>query len=289
MPIRVTCQCGQSLNVPDAMAGKSGKCPKCQQMIKVPTAAASPSATGGSIAAQAKSKQENTVAKQPQGTSAIPQSAATNTMASLLDQAGLVQKTGQFCPNCDQPSRPGAVLCTTCGFSFTEGTKVEGHKVVQTRKFGNKNLNEAAEMMVREESTQKRMLGSGAPWWIMFASLLGLLIFVGGALVKMDKTQTGTVSTIPMLAKIQNANWLPVMAVSAGTGLLLVATFAQLAILFTAFFESTKQGLLCFLPLYIYYYMFSRIRSQRLLKTVLILFVTSILGGLMMGYALPKI
>ncbi|MCY2985045.1 MAG: hypothetical protein NTY15_15585 [Planctomycetota bacterium] len=278
MPIRVACQCGQSLNVPDTMAGKTGKCPKCQQVIRIPAAggAASPQ-SGAPIGKSAKA-----------GTTAAP--AQANAMANLLDAAGIVQKTGTFCPSCDQASKPGAVLCTHCGYNFAEGTKVEGHKSLEKKQFGNKNLNHAVEMMARDESTQKRMLETGLPWWTIAASLIGLLIFLGGALIKKDEGQTGKRSTIPILAKIQAADWLPVMAASAGVGLMFVAIFAQFAVLFTAFFESAKQGLLCmFVPFYIIFYMFSRIRSHKLFTTVVILWLTSILAGVMLGYSLPKI
>ena len=278
MPIQVTCQCGQSLKVPDSMSGKSGKCPKCQQVIRIPTEPAS--------SASAPTKQ---TAKAKSGAPPNP-SPMGNVMAGLLDEAGLIQKTGMFCPNCDQPSRPGTVLCTYCGFNFTEGTKVEGHKNQEKKQFGNKNLNAAAEMMVREASTQNRMLSAGTPWWMMFAMLTGLIMFVAGAIVKMDAVQTGEKSTIEWMSRIQRADWLPVMAGSSGTGMLLIAVFAYLALVFTGFFESRKQGLLClFIPLYLFYYMFSRLKSQKLFATVAIFIVTSILAGVLLVYALPKI
>ncbi len=277
MPIRVACQCGQSLNVPDSMAGKSGKCPKCQQLIRIPGASEGQPAKSATTQKQAK----------PASVAAAP---VSNNMAGLLDAAGLVQKSGQFCPACDQPSRPGAILCTNCGFNFSEGTKVEGHKSVEKKQFGNKNLNHAAEMMKREESTQIRMLATGTPWWMMFAALAGLMTFLSGALVKMDANQTGQVSNIALMAKIQKADWPPVMAASSGLGLLLIAIFSNIAMVCTAFFESRKQGLLClFVPLYLVYYMFSRIWSQKLFWTVAIMLVTSIFAGVLLGYALPKI
>ena len=285
MPIRVTCQCGQSVNVPESMAGKSGKCPKCQQLIRVPASGA----TDGQPAKSAAAPKSG--AAQKQGKLPTAGSPATaNNMAGLLDAAGLVQKSGVFCPTCEQPSRPGAVLCTNCGFNFAEGTKVEGHKTVEKKQFGNKNLNHAAEMMKRDESTQKRMMATGMPWWMMLAMLAGLLTFVGGALIKMDATQTKKISTIVFMAKIQKADWLPVMAASLGLGCLLIAIFSYIAMVFIAFFESRKQGLLClFVPLYLVYYMFSRIWSQKLLSTVAVMWVTSILAGVLLGYALPKI
>ncbi len=293
MPIRVTCQCGQSLNVSESMAGKTGKCPKCQQAIRIPAAqpaaASTPSASKpDATKASAKPPQAKQSGSPKVQTQTNP--AAASTMAGLLDAAGLVQKTGMFCPNCDQPSRPGTVLCTHCGFNFSEGTKVEGHKSTEKKQFGNKNLNAAAEMMVREASTQKRMLSSGTPWWMMFAMLTGLVMFVGGALIKMDAVQTGEKSKIEWMARIQRADWLPVMAGSSGTGMLLIAIFAYIALIFTGFFESRKQGLLClFVPLYLVYFMFSRIKSLKLSSTVIIIWITSILAGLLLGYALPKI
>lgn len=260
------------------MAGKSGKCPKCQQLIRIPAAA-----TDGPAAKPASPQ------KRANPTPSVSAATASN-MAGLLDAAGLVQKSGTFCPQCDQPSRPGAVLCTYCGFNFSEGTKVEGHKMLEKKQFGNKNLNAAAEMMIREESTQKRMLETGSPWWMIFAILAGLVTFVGGALIKMDASQTGQISKIAFMAKIQRANWLPVMAVSSGLGFMLIAVFSYIALVCIAFFESRKQGLLClFVPLYLVYYMFSRIKSQKLFSTVAIMWVTSILAGFLLGYALPKI
>lgn len=280
MPIRVTCQCGQSLNVPDSMAGKSGKCPKCQQLVKIPMAASAVAGVPAKPAATPKQAKSQVVSPQP----------STNTMAGLLDAAGLVQKSGTFCPHCDQPSKPGAVICTHCGFNFAEGTKVEGHKSSEKRQFGNKNLNEAAAMMVREESVQKRLLATGSPWWTMFGLFSGLVIFLVAILIKMDAKQTGKVSNINWMAKIQNADWGPVLAGACGTGMLLLAIFAYLALIFTAFFESKKQGFLClFAPLYIVYYMFSRIKSQKLFGTVVIIWFTSILAGVLLAYALPKI
>ncbi len=293
MPIRVTCQCGQSLNVSESMAGKTGKCPKCQQPIRIPAATSAGTSAGTAAPANPSSQAKKAgvaKAKAPSSSPVLAPNSAASTMAGLLDQAGLVQKSGMFCPHCDQPSRPGTVLCTHCGFNFSEGTKVEGHKSTEKKQFGNKNLNAAAEMMVREASTQKRMLSAGTPWWMMFAMLTGLVMFVAGALIKMDAVQTGEKSKIDWMARIQRADWLPVMAGSSGTGMLLIAVFAYIAMVVTGFFESRKQGFLCLLvPLYLVYFMFSRLKSLKLFSTVAIFWITSILAGLLLSYALPKI
>lgn len=285
MPIQVTCQCGYSLNAPDSMAGKSGKCPKCQQMIKVPGAASSP-AKGAPAAS-------STGPKSPVGskkTESPMAAVAPSALDGLLESAGLTQRQGKYCPACDAPVQTGAVLCIKCGFNFAEGTKLEAHKTVSTKRFGNKQLNEAIDMMARESDTEARLLKAGSPWWFLFAFLTGVVVLILGALIKMDANTTGEISSNPTIAKIQRAHILTVMAASAGLGCLLISNIAQLAILFTAFKESWKQGLLCmFAPFYILYYMFSRIRTYRLGSTITILFVSAILAGILMGYSFPKI
>ena len=293
MPIRVSCQCGHNLSVPDSMAGKSGKCPKCQQLIKVP-GAATPAKSGPSVP-NPKNTTDVPATPAPANTTKGTQAAtvapvAAGGLGGLLDAAGLKQRTGKFCPACDAPAANTAVICVKCGLNFTEGTKLEGFQSQEKKRFGNKRLNEAADMMVRELETEKRLLNTGSPWWFMFAGLVGLVVFIGGALVKMDATTSGKKSTVEVIARIQHADWISVLSASAGTACALIATFATIAILFTAFFESAKQGLLCFfVPFYVIYYMFSRISSKRLFGTVMIYWLTQILAICLLGYSLPRI
>ncbi len=152
MPIRVQCQCGQSLNVPDQMAGKSGKCPKCSAVIKIPAASpatAQPTPNPGA----AKGKTEKLKA-----TAAAP---SKKGMDDLFDQVGLVKKTGTFCPNCDAPLAQGAALCVKCGFHMESGKRLSEHETESSRQeFNNMHLNEAAVMMKREKELEKRTLAS---------------------------------------------------------------------------------------------------------------------------------
>lgn len=292
MPIRVACQCGQSLNVPDAAAGKAVKCPKCQQAVRVP-AAATGTPTAAAKPATAKPGTPKTAANQPKPKSPAPAPQATSAgapLADLFESAGLKQRAGVFCPSCDEPSAPGTAICVKCGFNFNEGTKISGFQISNQKEFGNIRLNEAAASMKREEEVEKRLLGAGTPWWMMLAILAALVIFVGGLLLKMDAKTSGSISSNPTIARIQNANYLPVLAASAGVGLSMVATFAALAIIISAFGESITQGLLCFfIGPYLLYYMFSRMKSRRLGNTVLIYWVAAIMSSICLAYALPKI
>jgi hypothetical protein len=265
------------------MAGKVVKCSKCQKGVSVP---------GGAKAAVANPAVPPTTTKAAP-TSKVPAAAigsgANDALAGLFDQAGLKKREGTFCPSCDKVLPPGTAICVNCGFHLEQGTRVDGFQL-ETKEFGNMQLVEAAEMMKREAETEKRMLTAGMPWWMMLGMLCGILVMMAGLGIKMDASTSGKESNILLFRKIQAAGYLPVLAASFGFACILISNFAQLAILITAFKESAKQGLLClFAPFYIVYYMFSRIRTKRLVSTVSILWATAIAAGIALAYSLPRI
>lgn len=276
MPLRVNCQCGVALNVPDAMAGKQVKCPKCQKVIPV----AAPKAPAAKPPA-AKPVAAKPAPPNPPG--------GQDAMAILLDSAGLKKREGIFCPGCDRPLPTGSAICVGCGYNLQAGSKIEGFEV-ETKEFGNKRLAEAADMMAREVETEKRLLKAGMPWWMMLAIILGVLFMMSAILLKMDVNTSGKVSSVPILAKFQSASFGPVIAFSVGGAACLVGLFALFAIQATAFKESIQQGLLCTLTVvYVFYYMFSRMKSRKLGSTVAIFWISAILAGICLGYSLPKI
>lgn len=276
MPLRVNCQCGVALNVPDAMAGKQVKCPKCQKVIPVAAPKAPAAKPPAAKPAAAKPAPPN-----PPG--------GQDAMAILLDSAGLKKREGIFCPGCDRPLPTGSAICVGCGYNLQAGSKIEGFEV-ETKEFGNKRLAEAADMMAREVETEKRLLKAGMPWWMMLAIILGVLFMMSAILLKMDVNTSGKVSSVPILAKFQSASFGPVIAFSVGGAACLVGLFALFAIQATAFKESIQQGLLCTLTvLYVFYYMFSRMKSRKLGSTVAIFWISAILAGICLGYSLPKI
>lgn len=170
-----------------------------------------------------------------------------------------------------------------------QGSKLEGFQV-EVKEFGDKRLVEAAEMMKREAETEKRLIGAGMPWWMMLAIVLGMLFMITAVLLKMDVKASGSMSTVPMIAKIQRANLGPVLAFSVGGAAALIGIFAYLAIALGSFKESAKQGLLnLFAPFYIVYYMFTRMEARRLFSTVVIFWVSAVIAGICLGYSLPKI
>ncbi|MBU6385510.1 MAG: hypothetical protein KGS49_06195 [Planctomycetes bacterium] len=283
MPLRVSCQCGVALNVPETMAGKGVKCPKCQSVIAVPASASTnPPKTQPAKPAAAKAP----AAKAP---AASAPAGGQDAMSKLLDSAGLKKREGTFCPSCDRSLPPGTAICVGCGYSLEAGSKIEGF-AVETKEFGNIRLVEAAEMMAREADTEKRLLKAGMPWWMMFAIILGVLFMMTAILLKMDVKTSGNVSSVPIIAKLQSADFGPVIAFSAGGAACLVALFSLWAIQGSAYKESMKQGLLCtFTIIYSFYYMFSRMKERKLGSTVMIFWISAIVAGICLGYSLPKI
>ncbi|MCU0713263.1 MAG: hypothetical protein MUC43_14475 [Pirellula sp.] len=298
MPIRVTCSCGYSTNVPDEMAGKSGRCPKCKASLKIPStvsASAAPASTAPASTSKPKSQPAPKASKpspatQPAAAVKSPQPSSGGALDSLYADVGLIQNKGPVCPACSAPVVPNSVLCVKCGFHFSEGRKLEEHQLETATGFGNAHLNEAAKMMERELQTEKQLNSTGTPWWMMLSILVGISVMIVGLAIKQHAVTTEKTSSIVALRRIQEAGYLPVLAGSFGLAMLLTANFANMAILFVAFKESAKHGLMYFfVPFYSLYYMFSRIKQKRLVSTVVILLVTGILGGIALAYALPKI
>ena len=99
MPIKVSCSCGAAFAAKDELAGKTVKCPKCQQPLAIP---------GGGAAA--------------------PQLAPPDPgVPSIFDEAGIKAKqhTGQVCPSCFHPMNQGTIICVHCGYNLKLGRKME--------------------------------------------------------------------------------------------------------------------------------------------------------------------
>ncbi len=122
MPISVVCQCGAKLNAKDELAGRSVKCPKCSQSIKIPAAGAEKPAASAAAPADKAAK--------PQPTTTKPKAskpAATDSIGGLLDEIGVAGppvKHDITCPKCGAGMTEGALLCIACGFNTKTGKQV---------------------------------------------------------------------------------------------------------------------------------------------------------------------
>lgn len=249
MPIPVKCSCGKSFSLKDELAGKAVKCPACQNVIKIPVpgkvvASASPTA-GKPAAGQA--------APKPPAAKAAPAPPKAE-LDDLFAQEGFQVKTGKTCPNCFESAPKEAVLCVKCGFHFETGAKIEGHQTELDGEIsGAAALKKAAKDIELSKQMQEKLVGAGMPIW-----MLGLIFFI---LVSV----TGVMVTVVNISRREEEQKVAFNAVATllaliGGAITAVGAGAYLNVLYRAFKESTKQGLLSLIPPYLIYFGFSRFK-----------------------------
>ena len=271
MPIKLKCSCGQVLSVPDNLAGKSGKCPKCQRSIQIPnpTAAKTTTAPAAVPAAKASPAQANPAKVATASTGRAPatkskpapavQVAApqpVNKLDSLFDDAGLTKKTGPICPKCGVGIRPGTVLCTGCGLNFETGDTALGFEAIAaTLEFKNEFLQEAADNMSRDGVMDERREKSGIPWWMIMSYLIGAMTLCAAGVVIVDGRFNEPAEAGTFLGNVQR---LPVFVVLGITAMITgnsIHAFAHLSIVVFGFKQSIGKGFLCLLiPFFSYIY-----------------------------------
>jgi len=238
MPIKLRCQCGTSLNAPDAAAGKAVKCPGCGKAIRVP------SSTKKQVAASAKPAP----AKPGPPTS---KTQSSDDLSDLFDEAGLSNRVEAVCPSCRAEMPATAVLCTKCGYHKESGAKFEAHKTAGVDiDHGTLALQKASADLVKDREMQQKMLsGGGMPGW-----MLALVLVIGGGaitLVVLSLKGTGE----------EGESSMPPLTVSimllAGATLLIAAIGCHIRIAAHAFRQSLPQGFLALLvPLFSFYHAF---------------------------------
>ena len=262
MPIKLKCSCGQVLSVPDNLAGKSGKCPKCQAAIKIPNPGAASAPVKAAAAAPAGAATKAPGAKAPvakaKPAAPVPVAAAqpTNKFDSLFDDAGLTKKTGPVCPKCGVGIRPGTVLCTGCGLNFETGEVATSFEATTaTMEFRNEFLQEAAHNMTRDVVMDERREKSGLPWWMIMSYFLGAVTLCAAGVVIVDGRFNEPAEAGTFLGNVQR---LPVFVVLGVTALLtgqFIHAFAHLSIVVFGFKQGLGPGFGCLLvPLFSYIY-----------------------------------
>ena len=262
MPIKLKCDCGQVLNVPDAMAGKTGKCPKCQKALKIPAGSAASPAAAQQAAAKPEPAKPEPAKQAPANTSkpSAPNQAAlhTSSLDDLLDEAGLTKKTGPVCPKCSNPIVRNAAICTKCGLQFESGEQLKGIEFAsQKLEFKNEYLQEAANNMRREDIMGERHSKVGMPWWMVMAFLMGALCIAAAGVLIVDARNNTKQPINTLMGKVQRQS----MSVVIGATFMMMSGFigalANLSILVFAFQRSIGQGIACMLiPFYTIYYAF---------------------------------
>ncbi len=261
MAIKLQCSCGHAMSVPDHFAGKTGKCPKCQKAIKVPSAAGA-AASGNGVAAPAKAGAAK--AGTTKGGATSPQAVRTKPPAamapaamqvsgldSLFDDVGLKQQSGPICPSCSSAYRPGAAICVHCGLNFGTGEKVAGFDARSVRpEFDNLYLQEASDNMQRDMAVEKRVSNANMPWWIIMSYLIGAMTLCAAGVIIVDGIVAEPAPEGTFIGKLQRMPVLITLGMTAGITGIAIVLFAHLSICIFAFGRSALHGSGCFfLPL----------------------------------------
>ena len=172
--MKVQCECGKQLSVPDSLAGKQVKCPACARVFKAPSPASASAAAakaGRAIVGCACGKQLSAPAsaagKQVRcpacgATVAVPVSRHAPDAGPAPDEeelgfeldspphppepeeddASTYGVTSSQCPNCSAELEAAAQVCVACGTYLATGTRMNGidMKVVHQRKTVNRRM-----------------------------------------------------------------------------------------------------------------------------------------------------
>lgn len=237
------------------MAGKAIKCPSCQAVIRVPAATpAKPAAPGpGNPARPAAARP---AAARPAATRPAAPAAPKGELDDLFREAGFEMKTGKTCPSCFESMPKEALLCVRCGFHFESGGKVAGHQTeLDDEMSGAAALKKAARDLQSAKTMQEKMTsGSGMPWWLLGLIFYILVSITGVAVVGVNNSRREDDAKL-------NFDWQATLLVLIGGAFTAVGSGAYLTVLYKAFKENVKQGLLAVIPLYLLYYGFSRFRE----------------------------
>jgi len=284
MPIQLKCTCGKVASVRDEMAGKAVKCPACQSVIRVPATAAAKPATASTRSGPA--GQPRQPAK-PAAATAKPAAPALDdfgggAMDDLFNEAGFEIRTGKACPSCFEAIAADAVFCTKCGFNLETGSKVRAHiSDFEDAQSSDALLRKAAKDLELAKKMQDKMnAGAGMPWW-----MLSLILF-------MLASVTGVGVIAVNLAKREDAttefNAVQTLMLLGGIGISVVGCGAFAVVLYKACMESAKEGLMTlFIPLYIFYYGFSRFEAAGK-PTILGIIASGVGGGLLVAATMQR-
>ena len=160
LPISVTCpQCGTTLKVKDELAGKRGKCPKCQGTLQIPAHSASAAVTG-------------TATVRPQATSSATSTAAGPALSP--DRRG--QVLGALAAEIERPAAP---------FSFRLRMLLAAVAICL--------------LPVLYAALVVLFTGGAVAWYLYAPQLLGSLSGFGGALLLYGPLVTALVIAVALL------------------------------------------------------------------------------------------
>ena len=266
MPIKVVCQCGASFAAKDEMAGKTVRCPKCQQPLKIP-------APGGQAkpAAPAPAARPAAVARPAQAARPAP-APVPSALDDLFDEAGIGKKTNPQCPKCQAELKPNAVMCVKCGFDLQSGQVRQGAAMQDPSRKGHGEATDdlmarAAKQIDVDKIEERKNVSQGSPAYYYIFGLIALVAFAT-LMFTIPKGLAFFITGIAIIAFGQ-----------------LLITYYAIRILIVAFYESAAQGLLTlFVPFYFFVYVILRWETtSKFFMKYLGGVAIQLIGGVFMG------
>jgi len=265
MTIAVQCRsCSTKLKVPDHLAGKRVKCPKCSQPFQIP---------GGPAAGAAKATGKKPIQRQAVDDGGYGLAAASNPMLELLSEAEVQSAPrGPVCNHCGADLAPLAIICVECGFNNETGKQLEttvGGGANQTAMSDADKIMARAEQEIDETpvSASEQDFGDGADSIVIaLVALIGAAILVAigvGIIFVMDKIGESVDTLLISM-----------------TGAVAMYLFCSIWITSVAFRAKPLHGLGCLLTGGLYAIVFGFMQGKTLLLPTLIL-IFSILIGLL--------
>jgi uncharacterized Zn finger protein (UPF0148 family) len=284
MPIKVTCQCGQSFAAKDEMAGKAVRCPKCKQPLKIPGGPsqrpAGPAQGGAGGRGQAPAA----------GGAPAAAAAAGGDLGDLFDELGLEApaptETGHPCPSCGRPMKQGAVLCVNCGFNLQTGQRVASEAPPPPPEEAAHGASAAEAMIARATkeiegtpiSSDAQDFGEGTNplAWVLLLCLpllLGLSVFAVSMWGNYIRSYMDFIS-----AGAGKSNWTLVTLALLSLALTIVTMVAWFRIVFIALDEKIVFGVLCILLCGLGVPIYGIIRWQKCLTWTIMFIVCIVLS-----------
>lgn len=177
-------------------------------------------------------------------------------MDNLFEEAGFAVQTGKFCPNCSQLLLLGAVLCINCGFHVETGATLSRHKTA-FEDVDNVELilRKADSDMKRAKEMDLKLQAAGMPAWMMAMILFVLASCTAVAVIAVNVSRRSKDSEVSF-------NAVATMFLLAGIAFAALYIGSQCLVIYRAFKESPKEGMLVLLiPLYVFYYAFTRFKT----------------------------
>ncbi|MEK7468396.1 MAG: hypothetical protein AAB074_13385 [Planctomycetota bacterium] len=121
--IALRCTCGKKLQVPDRMAGRTGKCPDCGEPVPVPRAGFVDE-DGETVASDNSALELGDDPVQPKSRPPAPAAAAAAASSARRGKAGNAPSIA--CPRCGTAYGVEAIFCPQCAVDLRTGRPVAG-------------------------------------------------------------------------------------------------------------------------------------------------------------------